>query len=231
VTIAEYVYNGLSQRIKKTLPGETRIFHYDPQGHLIAETNQAGQMLSEYFYLGDQLLAMIKPGEAVYYYHNDHLGTPQILTDENQTIVWKALYTPFGITEVLIETVENPFRFPGQYYDQETGLHYNYFRDYKPDIGRYLTPDPIGLEGGINLFVYVGNNPVNYTDPMGLEKSDSNNKCSEPCWRNKCYQECINICFPICYTTCVIITKCVFLCGPTCMAACHNSCRQWCKCN
>jgi len=79
---------------------------------------------------------MIKPGEAVYYYHNDHLGTPQILTDESQNIVWKALYTPFGITEVLIETVENPFRFPGQYYDQETGLHYNYFRDYKPDIGR-----------------------------------------------------------------------------------------------
>src|SRR3990172_11280329 len=58
--------------------------------------------------------------------------------------------------------------FPGQYYDQETGLHYNYFRYYDPTTGRYVTPDPIGLEGGINLFVYVANNPVNSSDPEGL---------------------------------------------------------------
>jgi len=162
------VYNGVGQRIKKMTQTGTKIFHYDPQGHLIAETNQAGQMLSEYFYLGDQLLAMIKPGEAVYYYHNDHLGMPQILTNESQNIVWKALYTPFGITEVLIETVENPIRFPGQYYDPETGLHYNYHRYYDPGTGRYVTPDPIGLEGGINLFVYTSNDPNTNDDPDGL---------------------------------------------------------------
>jgi RHS repeat-associated protein len=69
-----------------------------------------------------------------------------------------------------IETVDNPFRFPGQYYDPETGLHYNYFRYYNPQTGRYLTPDPIGLEGGINLFAYVENNPVNWIDPLGLKK-------------------------------------------------------------
>jgi RHS repeat-associated protein len=57
---------------------------------------------------------------------------------------------------------------PGQYYDQETGLHYNYFRYYNPQTGRYVTPDPIGLEGGINLFAYVENNPVNLIDPYGL---------------------------------------------------------------
>jgi RHS repeat-associated protein len=58
--------------------------------------------------------------------------------------------------------------FPGQYYDQETGLHYNYFRYYNPQTGRYITPDPIGLEGGINLFIYVQNSPINYIDPLGL---------------------------------------------------------------
>jgi RHS repeat-associated protein len=146
---------------------ETRIFHYDLRGHLIGETNQSGQMLAEYVYLGDQLLVMIKPGEAVYYFHNDHLGTPQVLTDDSQTIAWKAVYTPFGEAVASVQTIDSPFRFPGQYYDQETGLHYNYFRYYNPQIGRYITPDPIGLEGGINLFAYV-DNPINVIDPLGL---------------------------------------------------------------
>jgi RHS repeat-associated protein len=166
--VGAYTYNGAGQRIKKVTQTETRIFHYDLNGHLIAETNQSGTMLAEYVYLGDQLLAMIKPGDAVYYFHNDHLGTPQVLTDDTGAVAWKAVYTPFGEAVPSIQTVENPFRFPGQYYDQETGLHYNYFRYYNPQTGRYITPDPIGLEGGINLFAYVGNNPLSYVDPMGL---------------------------------------------------------------
>jgi RHS repeat-associated protein len=125
-------------------------------------------MLAEYVYLGDQLLAMITPGESVYYFHNDHLGTPQVLTDDTQAIAWKAVYTPFGGAVPSISTVDNPFRFPGQYYDAETGLHYNYFRYYDPTTGRYVTPDPIGLEGGINLFAYTHNNPVNWMDLFGL---------------------------------------------------------------
>jgi RHS repeat-associated protein len=166
--VAEYTYNGAGQRIKKVTQTETRIFHYDLRGHLIAETDQSGQMLAEYVYLGDQLLSMIKPGEAVYYYHNDHLGTPQVLTDDSQAIAWKAVYTPFGEAVASIQTVENPFRFSGQYYDPETGLHYNYFRYYNPQTGRYITPDPIGLEGGINLFAYTANNPINFRDSSGL---------------------------------------------------------------
>jgi RHS repeat-associated protein len=168
--VGEYTYNGAGQRIKKVTQTETRIFHYDLRGHLIAETNQTGQMLAEYVYLGDQLLAMIKPGENVYYFHNDHLGTPQVLSDDTGAIAWKAVYTPFGEAVPSIQTVENPFRFPGQYYDQETGLHYNYFRYYNPQTGRYITPDPIGLEGGINLYAYVANNPINEIDPLGLSK-------------------------------------------------------------
>jgi len=149
---AAYTYNGVGQRMMKVTQTGTRVFHYDPWGHLITETTQSGQVLGEYIYLGDQLLAMIRPGEVAYYFHNDHLGTPQVLTNDSQAIAWKAAYTSFGQAVPSIQTVENLFRFPGQYYDQETGLHYNYFRYYDPTNGRYITPDPIGLEGGINLF-------------------------------------------------------------------------------
>jgi RHS repeat-associated protein len=168
--LGQYVYNALNQRVKKTVQGQTTtVFHYDLQGKLIAETDATGTTLVEYFYLGDQLLAMIRPTEALYYYHNDHLGTPQILTNYSGTVSWKATYTPFGEAVTSVETVENPFRFPGQYYDQETGIHYNWNRYYDPKTGRYLTPDPIGLEGGINLFPYVANSPLNAADPSGLE--------------------------------------------------------------
>jgi RHS repeat-associated protein len=104
----------------------------------------------------------------LYYVHTDHLGTPQSLTDENQAIVWQAAYTPFGKATILTNTVENNIRFPGQYYDQETGLNYNYFRYYDPSLGRYITSDPIGLAGGINTYAYVGGNPLVYSDPNGL---------------------------------------------------------------
>jgi RHS repeat-associated protein len=113
-------------------------------------------------------LAMVRPTEALYYYHNDHLGTPQLLTDSTGTVSWKAVFTPFGEAVLSLETVENPFRFPGQYYDQETGLHYNWNRYYDPKTGRYLTPDPIGLEGRINLFIYAMDNPLMFLDVSGV---------------------------------------------------------------
>ena len=75
----------------------------------------------------------------VFYVHNDHLGTPQVMTDQSQQIVWQATYNPFGKATLLVNTVENNVRFPGQYYDQETNLHYNYFRYYDPTTGRYLS--------------------------------------------------------------------------------------------
>jgi YD repeat-containing protein len=138
-----YWYDGNGQRVKKVTQEGGRIFHYNLQGHLIAESNENGETQAEYIYLGDQLLAMILPGERVYYFHNYHLGSPQVLTDQTGEVVWKADYRPFGEIQVLIEKVENPFRFPGQYYDKETGLHYNYHRYYYPGLGRYLTPDPL----------------------------------------------------------------------------------------
>lgn len=105
----------------------------------------------------------------VYYYHLDQLGTPQAMTDANQAVVWRADYEPFGQAAVTVQTVvNNPLRLPGQYYDTETGLHYNYYRDYDPTTGRYLQSDPIGLYGGLNAYLYANANPLNYTDPLGL---------------------------------------------------------------
>ena len=108
------------------------------------------------------------PREKVYYFINDHLGTPRKLMDETGSIVWSADYQPFGAANNITGSVDNNFRFPGQYYDEETGLHYNYHRYYDRRTGRYLRADPIGLSGGTNIFTYVNNNPINNSDTLGL---------------------------------------------------------------
>ena len=77
---------------------------------------------------------------------------------------------PFGGTTLAAaNSVNSPFRLPGQTFDDETGLHYNYYRYYDPNTGRYLRPDPIGLQGGVNLYQYAGSNPVNMIDIWGLD--------------------------------------------------------------
>jgi RHS repeat-associated protein len=109
----------------------------------------------------------------VYYIHTDHLNTPRRISD-NQ-IVWRWDNDPFG-RHTANEDPDGDsqlftfsLRYPGQYYDEETGLHYNYFRDYDPSTGRYIQSDPIRLEGGLNTYAYVGGNPTAYVDPLGLE--------------------------------------------------------------
>ena len=96
------------------------------------------------------------------------MGTPIALSDSAGVVHWKAHYTTFGKAIVDVDNFVPKARFPGQYFDQETGLHYNYFRDYDPEIGRYIQSDPIGLAGGINTYGYVHGNPINRTDPLGL---------------------------------------------------------------
>jgi RHS repeat-associated protein len=111
----------------------------------------------------------------VYYVHTDHLNTPRAITNQVGQTVWSWDNTdPFGANA----PNENPsglgtftcnLRLPGQYFDKETNLYYNYFRDYDPSIGRYIQSDPIGLEGGLNTYGYVGSNPLNFMDPEGLK--------------------------------------------------------------
>jgi RHS repeat-associated protein len=104
---------------------------------------------------------------AMYFVHNDHLGTPVAMTNQSQVVVWQASREPFGATSSS-GSVDEDARFPGQSFDQETGFHYNYYRDYDPTTGRYIQSDPIGLSGGLNTYSYVGGNSVNRIDPNGL---------------------------------------------------------------
>lgn len=166
---ANYTYNGNGQRVKKNVNGTVTVFHYSLIGQIIAESGSAGNTKAEYVYLNGQPLAKIDT-TGTYYYHNDHLGTPQKMTDSTGTVVWAADYKPFGEATATVSSITNNLRFPGQYYDAETGLNYNYFRDYNPVIGRYIESDPIGiLDGANHLYAYVGNNPVNWIDLLGLE--------------------------------------------------------------
>ncbi len=104
----------------------------------------------------------------VFYYQVDHLGTPQELTSVDGDLAWAGQYRAYGnLKRKVTHRVDTPLRFQGQYYDEETGLHYNRHRYYNPNTGRFLTPDPIKLAGGINNYQYVPN-PINWVDPLGL---------------------------------------------------------------
>ncbi|MBC7574256.1 MAG: RHS domain-containing protein, partial [Herminiimonas sp.] len=117
---------------------------------------------------------------SIYAIHTDHLGTPQVVTDAGQHIVWQARTSAFGDATIVharhADSGSTPFtmdlRLPGQVFDAETGLHYNYLRDYDPRLGRYLTPDPLGLDGGMNPYDYVRGNPLTGVDPLGLYEED-----------------------------------------------------------
>ncbi|WP_373820166.1 RHS repeat domain-containing protein [Glaesserella sp.] len=109
---------------------------------------------------------------ACYYYHNDQIGVPRELTDEQGKLCWYGSYTGWGklnesynLTDQ--KAIHQPFRLQNQYADEETGLHYNFFRYYEPNIGRFTQLDPIGLAGGENLYRFEGT-VQNAVDPLGL---------------------------------------------------------------
>jgi RHS repeat-associated protein len=174
-----YDHNGLGERVKKSDGSTMAYFAYDEVGHLIGEYDANGDLIQETVWFGDIPVATLQPdgqsGIDVYYVHTDHLNTPRkISRPSDDEILWRWDSDPFGQTPAN-EDPDNDtndfsynLRFPGQYFDEETGLHYNYFRDYDPATGRYVESDPIGLNGGINTYGYVGGNPLSYVDPYGL---------------------------------------------------------------
>ncbi len=151
-----YDKSGNLTRLIDTRKGESH-YHYDPLSRLTRVHHSQGEQ------------ERFGPKETKpYYYQLDHLGTPQELTAPNGEVVWSAHYRAYGeITRLDANKIDNPLRFQGQYFDPESRLHYNRHRYYNPDIGRYLTPDPVKLAGGINAYQYVPN-PTGWVDPLGL---------------------------------------------------------------
>jgi RHS repeat-associated protein len=169
--IYNYYYDPFGRRLWKDINGVRTYFLYADEG-LIGEYDTTGNEIKTYGYAPNSTWTtnplFQKIGTNYYWYQNDHLGTPQKIIDTSGRVVWSATYDAFGDIQIDVAEIENNLRFPGQYYDAETGLHYNYFRYYNPEIGRYISEDPIGLAGGdVNYFSYVGNNPINWIDPEG----------------------------------------------------------------
>ncbi|MBN6529315.1 RHS repeat protein [Acinetobacter pittii] len=143
---------------------------YDEESHLIGEYDKTGALV-EYVWMGDKPVAAIYGSGAatkVYYIVTDHLNTPRRLVDGvTHAVVWSWDSTAFGVGNPTGSITFN-LRFPGQYYDVGTNQFYNHNRFYNPELGRYMEPDPIGLEGGLNPYAYAANNPVMNVDPSGL---------------------------------------------------------------
>ncbi len=170
-------------------------FMYDEEGTLLSETGTGGANSTgstQHIYLptrdGPMPIATVING-AIYAVHSDHLNTPRRLTDSQRQMVWQWPYSAFGEDMPTharnrfanLEATPNPgktnisevvynLRYPGQYFDKESGLFYNGFRTYCSTCGRYTQADPIGLDGGWNRFSYVDSNPLNFIDPLGLMK-------------------------------------------------------------
>jgi RHS repeat-associated protein len=198
--VTRFEYNGCGQLTRVLHPdGTATSFAYDPFGRRIRKRSHNAE--TRYLWAGDQLIREVRfptpnaqrptpnacidylylpdartpiamrIGEEVFYLHTDHRDAPTRVSDADGRIVWEADYAAFGEARVR-GTLFQPFRLPGQYFDAETGLHYNRARYYHPGWGRYLTPDPLGLAGGWNPYLYADNDPINQVDPLGMKPNE-----------------------------------------------------------
>ena len=191
LVLAQYRYNAQRQRVEKKAQGLVTHYHYNAQGQLLQETRYSPERVNwhgttqivwvdaqpVYQQGSGYQLAEDKSVSAQHqstYLIADHLNTPRIGFSESATISWRWQSDGFGSLQAENDpdqdgqdTIVN-LRFPGQYFDVETGLHYNWHRYYNPITGRYITSDPIGLSAGINTYAYVGGNPLTSYDLLGL---------------------------------------------------------------
>jgi RHS repeat-associated protein len=175
-----YRYDSLGRRVAKVseVNGKTEQKHFLWQGLRMLREERPGQS-SLYLYEPGSYAPLARVDQAegeerkLYYFHTDQIGTPLEMTDREGQIVWQATYKAWGVVEKLtVNEVEQNLRFQGQYFDDESGLHYNTFRYYDPEVGRFVTQDPIGLSGSFNLYNYAPNS-TGWIDPLGWTCSTS----------------------------------------------------------
>jgi RHS repeat-associated protein len=174
--ITQYKYDLQNHRIAKIYPAnnthDTYVYAEAIDNlnstQLLGEYNSSGTK-QEYVWLGSTPIAVVQNG-IILTIHADHLNTPRQLTDATKKVVWNWPYSAFGNNlPSTVGAVKFNLRYPGQYYDAESKLHYNINRYYEPITGRYTQSDLIGLNGGINTYNYVGGNAVGYSDEWGLD--------------------------------------------------------------
>ncbi|HCH0556510.1 TPA: DUF4329 domain-containing protein [Pseudomonas aeruginosa] len=181
-TTRNYKYNGKGERVRSYLSTANTYTLYDEAGHWIGDYGANGTPVQQAIWMDDLPVGLRTAAAGIVsYIEPDHLGSPRVVIDPVANVAiwkWDIKGEAFGATAPELDpdgngTVFNlDMRFPGQRYDQYTGLNHNYFRDYDPGSGRYVQSDPTGLNGGISTYAYVGASPVDMTDPLGLKAGD-----------------------------------------------------------
>ncbi|MEM8858063.1 MAG: RHS repeat-associated core domain-containing protein, partial [Chloroflexota bacterium] len=170
---AEYQYDYLSRLSLRYVANGNQTLHYvhDLAGNIIAEYDGSGSLNREYIWLDERPMAVVDHsgtgGPVLYHVHTDHLERPVMMTDLLQNVVWEATYQPYGEIHQITGSATLDQRFPGQWFQLENGLHYNWHRHYDPTLGRYIQADPLGMPDGPSRFAYAVNSPLMYTDPTG----------------------------------------------------------------
>ncbi|MGD9974247.1 MAG: RHS repeat-associated core domain-containing protein [Desulfatirhabdiaceae bacterium] len=169
-TTKTYTYGATGNRVRAVDGAQTRNYHHDSFGRLMFETDGVGLVTVYYIYRNSSPVAMGTPLIGWQTYHQGRTGNMLALTDGGGVVVRAYAYSPFG--EIINQSghLYNPFTFAGGYgvLGDEGGIYFMKNRFYDAATGKFMHKDPIGLEGGSNLYAYVGNNPINQVDPTGL---------------------------------------------------------------
>lgn len=162
----DYLLNAQGQRVAKNNASTSSRYFYAGQNQMMAELTNSSW--TNYLWFDGELVGVARNGQ-LNYVHTDHLGRPEFVSSSSQATVWKAYNYAYGRSVQQDDIGGLNIGFPGQYYDAESGLWYNGFRDYDASIARYVQSDPIGLLAGTNTYAYGGGNPIMRVDPLGLK--------------------------------------------------------------
>ena len=172
--ITRYAYDGFGRRTLKQQGGHVTEYFWS-RDDLLAQ--RAGESFVEYA-IGDAVPDAIWENGEVRHVVLSYAGAPGELLDDHGRLVWWGEYDPWGtLASEVRDGASHVLRLPGQYFDSESGLHYNRFRYYHPLSGTFVSPDPLGLAGGMNEFLYAIN-PINWSDPLGLKCGKRNHRYS-----------------------------------------------------